>query len=205
MRLGLLADIHEDVASLRAALDRFGREGVDRIVFLGDVVEHGSRLDDAVALLGAAGAVGVWGNHDVGLCRDPHPEVRARFRTETMAYLATLRPRLELEGCLFSHVEPWLDPEDVSQLWYFGGPPHTPEDLARSFAAFRQPVAFLGHFHRWMIATPEGPIGWDGNSPIRLDPEGRYLVVLGATGDGRCGVFDTETRLLTPIDLRDGD
>lgn len=34
MRLGLLADIHEDVERLQAALDRFRREEVDQVVVL---------------------------------------------------------------------------------------------------------------------------------------------------------------------------
>ena len=45
--------------------------------------------------------------------------------------MGRLRPRLEVEGCLFTHVEPWLDANDVVQLWYFDGMPDTPEKLAR--------------------------------------------------------------------------
>ncbi|HQR61122.1 MAG TPA: hypothetical protein PLH03_07165, partial [Methylophilaceae bacterium] len=68
------------------------------------------------AALKSAGAVGVWGNHDFGLCRDVASEVRLRFPHETLDYLATMRPRLEIEGCHFSHVEPWLDAEKLEDL-----------------------------------------------------------------------------------------
>src|SRR4051794_33669799 len=37
--------------------------------------------------------------------------------------MAALRPRLEVEGCLFVHVEPWLDPERIEDLWYFDDEP----------------------------------------------------------------------------------
>ena len=42
-----------------------------------------------------------------------------------------LRPRLELVGCHFMHVEPWLNPEDVADLWYFEGPAESSEELER--------------------------------------------------------------------------
>ena len=47
---------------------------------------------------------------------------------------------LDVEGCLFTQVEPWLDPEKIEDLWYFDGPPETPEQVARSFAAVATPV-----------------------------------------------------------------
>jgi predicted phosphodiesterase len=71
MRLGILADIHEDVPKLTLALQRLGRAGVRQVVLLGDLVDTGRHLQATVALLAEAGAVGVWGNHDLGLCHEP--------------------------------------------------------------------------------------------------------------------------------------
>ena len=45
MKLGLLADIHEQFESLRIALDRFRQEQVDRVVVIGDVFETGQRIE----------------------------------------------------------------------------------------------------------------------------------------------------------------
>lgn len=204
MILGLLTDIHEDVRSLRLALGRFRQVGVDRVVLLGDVFETGRALVGAVDLLIESGAVGVWGNHDFGLCRDPHPEVRARFPGHVMAYMATLQPRLVIDDCLFTHVEPWLDPESLVDLWHFDGSPGDPEDLSACFASAPQRVLFSGHIHRWSLWTPAGRMAWDCLTPVRLEPPGRFMVVLGALCDGRCATYDTSTGLLTPIDLRDG-
>ena len=58
MRLGILADIHEDVPKLTLALRHLRREGVEQVVVLGDVFETGRRLNETVALLAEAGAVG---------------------------------------------------------------------------------------------------------------------------------------------------
>ncbi len=60
MRLGILADIHEDLVHLRAALERFQQERVDRVVVLGDILCTGEGLRPTVALLRSVDAVGVW-------------------------------------------------------------------------------------------------------------------------------------------------
>jgi hypothetical protein len=132
MRLGLIADIHEEVEYLHRALTEFRRRGVDRIVMLGDVVAMTDHLRETVELLASVDAVGVWGNHDFGLCHHPDEHTRARWAGPVLDYMTTLQPRLVIEDCLFTHVEPWLDPEDLLQLWYFEGPPDTVEKLARN-------------------------------------------------------------------------
>src|SRR4051794_3083628 len=123
MRLGILADIHEDLDHLRGALDVLRAGGADRFVILGDVFETGLRLDATVELLDGLDAVGVWGNHDFGLCQGPRDDLRLRYSERTMDFMGRLGPRLEVFGCLFVHVEPWLDPEVIENLWYFDDKP----------------------------------------------------------------------------------
>lgn len=201
MRYGLLADIHEEVEFLGPALDRFARDGVDRVIVLGDLFETGPRLEETTALLRRAGAVGVWGNHDYGLCVDPSEFVRCRFSPACLEYMGSLRPKLEFEDCLVTHVAPWRDAEDILELWTS----FEPDDPARSFAAHRHRLLFQGHHHRWKVTTPDGPVAWNWLDPLALRPGGRYLIEVGAVMDGRCGILDTGADLLFPIDLRDGD
>src|SRR4051794_32179639 len=113
MRIGILSDIHQNPGELRWALAVLPDRRADRLVLLGDVFETGRRIKETVEILDRTGAVGVWGNHDFGLCRDPHEDTRHRFSLRVLNFMAGLRPRLEIEGCLFTHVEPWLDPEKV--------------------------------------------------------------------------------------------
>ncbi len=202
MLLGLLADIHEAVEPLREAADLFARHRVDAILHVGDICQMHRRLDDTVGLLHEASVAGVWGNHDFGLCRDVTDETRQRFSPGVIDYMGTLQPTLAREDCLFTHVEPWLDANDLLQLWYFAGAPDTPDKLARSFAAVSQRVLFSGHMHTWFLATPEGPIPWDGSTPVRLAPPGRYLVILHALVRGHCALYDTTTGDLVPLRVR---
>jgi predicted phosphodiesterase len=205
MRLGLIADIHEAVEPLAEALDHFARQRVDAVIHLGDVCRMHRRLDETVALLHLGGVAGVWGNHDYGLCRNVGDDTRQRFSPAVLNYMGTLQPTLTLGDCLFTHVEPWLDANDLVQLWYFEGLPDTPDKLARCFAAVPQRVLFSGHVHAWFLAGEQGPIPWDGASPVRLAPPGRYYVVLHALVAGHCALYDTDTGELVPVRVRAGE
>jgi predicted phosphodiesterase len=199
MKLGLLADIHEHSRELQKAIEVLRQHGAERFVVLGDVFDQGKRLEQTIGLLQQVGAVGVWGNHDVGLCFDPDEEVCERYSAAVLDFMGRLQPHLEIEDCLFTHVEPWLDPHLVEDLWYFHGPPDTPEKLTRCFAAVPHRVLFMGHLHRWLLGTPEGLLPWRGEQPVMLESKNRYLVVVHAVWDGKCALFDTRTGELRPF------
>jgi predicted phosphodiesterase len=197
LKLGLITDVHEHVPYLQRALELFRRRNVEQIIVIGDVFEMGLQIEETCRLLAEAKAIGVWGNHDFGLCFQPGADIRAKYPATVTDYMASPRPRLEVGGCHFTHVEPWLDPEVVTDLWYFEGPPDEHGKLARIFNAVPNRILFAGHFHKWLLATPEGINPWNGDSPIRLD-QGRYFVVIGALCEGRFASFDTVTSELIP-------
>lgn len=198
MKLGLITDIHEHIEHLRTALNRFEAENVDQIVMIGDVFERGDRIEETCRLLAASNAIGVWGNHDYGLCVRTDRGYRARYGDVVIDFMQSLRPRLEVAACHFTHVEPWLDPENVADLWYFEGPPDEHGKLNRIFDAVPHRLSFAGHYHKWLLVTPDGIGEWDGDSPVRLDA-GRFFVVIGALCQGRYAILDTETWELRPF------
>jgi predicted phosphodiesterase len=199
MKLGLLADIHEHARQLRQAIAVLQQQGAEQFVVLGDVFERGKHIEETVSLLQQVGAVGVWGNHDIGLCFDPGEEVCRGYSPAVLAFMGGLQPHLEIDGCWFSHVEPWLDPFKVEDLWYLDGPPDSPEKLARSFAAVPHRVMFIGHMHRWLLGTPEGLLPWEGDRQVFLDRSRRYLACVHAVWDGKCALFDSQAGHLTPF------
>jgi predicted phosphodiesterase len=199
MKLGILADIHEQTRELRKAIDVLHQHGAERFVVLGDVVDTGKRLEQTVDMLRQIQAVGVWGNHDVGLCFDPSEDVCHCYSADVLTFMGGLQPHLEIDGCLFTHVEPWLNPHLIEDLWYYHGPPDTAEKLAQSFGAVPQRILFMGHLHRWLLGTPEGLLPWRGEQRVGLHGQNRYLVVVHAVWEGRCALFDTETGDLTPF------
>ena len=90
MRIGLVADIHNDADSLSRALVALEARGIDLLVSLGDTcdvfVPEGGIVEVA-AMLQERARVGVWGNHDFVLCRDVDNRYRSR-------YVGKYRPRL---------------------------------------------------------------------------------------------------------------
>lgn len=204
MRIGIITDVHDDTERLARALAALRADNVDAIVSLGDTSDlHGrwQNVSGVAALLKQYGVVGVWGNHDHGLCRDVSDDAKAKFDANSLAYMATMQPRLVLADCHFSHVEPWLNPEKVEDLWLCSGLPDVPERLAKSFAAFTQRVAFTGHFHHWRAMDESGRLDWDGTTPLRFESDKRYLVVVGPLFAGAFAVVDTDSQLLTPHQL----
>ena len=89
-------------------------------------------------------------------------------------------------------------PRDPIEINYYEGPPDGPSKLARIFNSVAARLLFAGHYHHWMLATPEGIDAWNGRRPLRLYP-GRYFVVVGAICDGRFAIFDTDTSELIPF------
>ncbi len=200
MRLGLLADIHEDVEMLDRAIRALKAQGVSRFVVLGDIFETGERLRPTVAALAQLEGEGVWGNHDFGLCGGQVREcLRVEHSPEVLAYFESLHPFYESHGCWFQHIEPFLDSTNLSDLWCYPDPELL--DTARSFASIRHRRIFMGHLHRWRLVTPEGPIAWNGQNPVRLKADTRYLIVVNAVREGSCGLYDTDEDLIVPIKL----
>lgn len=201
MRIGIVSDIHEHVENLSQAIERLQEARVDQIIQLGDVCENGRHMDETAVILAEAGVIGVWGNHDAGLCINPDDELLGGFCRQTRDYMASLKPQLEIGDCLFSHVEPWLDPTDIADLWYYEGPPNTPQQAGRSFEAASSRMLFVGHFHRWLAVTPERVLQWDGQTELLLSPPERFLVVVAALCEGSFAILDTTSNVLTPVVL----
>ena len=207
MLLGIVADIHEDVDNLRRALSAFRSGGVQRVVNLGDACDTFSaagRSLETVKEVSAAEAIGVWGNHDVGLClkSEADGDLLNRAAPEVLEFMSGMKAQLVIENCRFSHIEPWLDPARIEDLWYFDGVPDTLEKAGRSFSAVAERVLFLGHFHCWLAMTRTERLNWNGDRPLQLTEGERYLIVVAPVVAGWCAIFDTEQSLLTPCRIQ---
>lgn len=200
MKLGLIADIHEHVEELQKCLERLEVEHVDRIVMLGDVFELGHRIGETCELLANAKAGGVWGNHDFGLCVSDTDEFRQQYGNVVVDYMQSLTSELVIDDCYFAHIEPWLDPSKLEDLWFFEGIPQTPDRRQQIFSSKPQRIFFAGHYHRWMLVSPERTEPWNGTEPICLD-HGKFFVVLNALVHGSFATYDTVTKLLTPFQI----
>lgn len=201
MRLGILSDIHEAVVPLRNALERFQTEGIDQLVLLGDIFEVGKRLEETVELLLPHRPVGVWGNHDWGLCGEVSDQVRSRFSPQVFDFMQTLKPCLEIDGFFFQHIEPERDATKIEDLWHWPEPPLLEERYERCFQGTTHRRMLMGHHHRWLVTTPDGVLPWRGEGPIELRSYSRILMVVHALMMGHAAILDTTSEILTPLSI----
>jgi predicted phosphodiesterase len=208
MRIGLVADIHNDADSLSRALAALNARGVDLLITLGDTCDvflPDDGIVDVATILQQHHVIGVWGNHDFVLCRNVDDRYLTRFAgTPVLSYMAGMLPTLVVGDCHFSHLEPLGDPHDVAHLWSLNDKPFDLIELAvPSFAAVDQRLLFTGHYHRWWAATPDGILNWAGERPLELAMKQRYFVVVDAVLGGWCGWLDTDAGVLLPIRIGD--
>lgn len=197
MKVGILADIHEHIERLAAAVALFKTVGVHRVMFLGDVFETGKRIADAVALLQSCAAVGVWGNHELGFCVGPPSDVVMQFDVNVRRYLGSLQPSMELGNLHFSHGMPHWDATDPV-VYCLGEPPWDGVAAQKVFKAFPHQVFFMEHCHRWFITSSAGEVETGVDHLFVFSDAERYLVVVNAVVDGWCAILDTDAKSLTP-------
>ena len=117
MRLAVVSDIHGNLPALEAVLAEVGREGVDRVVNLGDIVSGPLWPRETAARLRALDWPTIRGNHERQLL-DPHTDrmgaadafARARLAEEDLRWLAALPATLDLgAGIWCCHGTPGSD------------------------------------------------------------------------------------------------
>lgn len=198
MLLGLITDLHEEPELAQAVILAMRQKGIDCIVFLGDFCSMGQRLNETCEVLFREGVECVWGNHDFGLCEDARNGVLTEYAQVVTQFAAKAHANLKIGDMHFSHVEPWLDPDELSDLWYYDGLPDNDEKRARLFAANHWRLAFGGHYHCWFAVRETGSVEWDGTQPLDLS-EGRWFVVIDTCMNGSFAILDTDRSLLTPL------
>ena len=216
MRIALLADIHANLEALSACLVDAADRGVDRMIFLGDIIGYGAdpaACVNIVADLCADGAGAIAGNHDRavagseigvdGAAADAIRWTQTVLGAAERAFLAGLPLTIEEEDRLFVHAS-----ADVPDVF-----PYIQEvrDAARSFAATKAWLTIVGHVHRPALynMTSVGKLMSfvpSSDAPIPLMTQRRWLGVMGAVGQPRdgnpaaaYGILDTAARTINYV------
>lgn len=201
MKYALIADLHSNLEALQAILAHARAQGVQRFVFLGDLIGYGpdpeAVLDACMNLVAAGEALAVLGNHDAAACgRDPAPDMNPQARRAIEWTRACLKPRhqqwltrlpimLQRDRMTWVHGSA-LCPEAWTYIYDSG--------LARaSVAAAGSTWVFCGHVHtptlfyscqdERMLA-----IRLIERRPIILHPRRTWLSIVGAAGQPRDGL-----------------
>lgn len=207
MRYGILGDVHSNLSALRTVLEAFEREGVERILSVGDVVGYGAAPRECIALLRELDVKVVRGNHDAAVvgqidllyfnqvARQAVLWTQSVLSDEECAWLSALPYTLDTDHCSVSHGT-LHRPElfDYVQTTTDGDP---------SLDVMEQPVCFLGHTHvpLTLLRCHDDPLrtAYTTENEIDLTESRHALVNVGSVGQPRdedpraaYAIFDSE-------------
>ncbi|MCC6224394.1 MAG: metallophosphoesterase family protein [Thermoleophilia bacterium] len=219
MRIAVISDIHANLHALEAVLAAVGREHVDALWCLGDVVGYGPHPSRCCARVAAHADVVLAGNHDLGVAGlldvgafSPEAAIAARWTAATLdqdalRWLSSLEPEAETPPAHLCHASP-RDP-----IWEYVLAPAT---VAAALAAATRPLLLVGHSHAALAfelglqprdapgawAVSGGPAAHD--APTVVEPLRGGLAPAGT----EISLADGPRRLLNPGSVgqpRDGD
>ena len=182
MRIAVLSDIHGNLPALEAVLDELGRERVDRVVNLGDILSGPLWPRETAERLMPLGWPTIAGNHErQALATDGPRGFGDRFAYDSAtpgqrAWLAALPPALELDdgAVRLVHGQPAVDDEPLletvtTDLGLHGSPGIRAASMAEVRARLGTNGAALvlcGHSHVPRVtALPPGPPGPGAGAP----------------------------------------
>jgi putative phosphoesterase len=194
MKVGVLSDIHANLAGLQRALDLL--DDCDEVLCAGDLLYEYRFSNGVLALLERRGVRAITGNHDRTILHTPSYPLRSAPATDPrwLRYLGEVPDRLSLTlsgtRLFMVHGAPWDEPGRIRATYVF---PHD-EPRLRRLQASDADVVILGHTHQ--------PIArWVGNVLV-INP--------GSCGDPRppvteyhCARLDLDSRTaeLVPFSL----
>ncbi len=193
MRIGIIADVHGNLAALDAVLAALAADPPDELVCLGDVAATGPQSRDVITRLRDLDCHAVMGNTDAWLLSPPRTidaadeDARrideidrwcaAQITDEDRTFIRSFRSTIELPL-----------PSDASLLCYHGSPrgfddviaATTPdEELAPMLAGHQASIMAGGHWHFQMLRRYEDVILLNPGSvglAYDLRPDGRAVV-----------------------------
>jgi predicted phosphodiesterase len=114
VKLALISEIHANAEALAATLDDIAAHAADRVVCVGDIVGYNTKPRECIALLRAAGALCVAGNHDRAVTGQITTETfsstaasavdwtRKRLRQDDIAFLKDLPVKAVVDNKLIA-------------------------------------------------------------------------------------------------------
>ena len=192
MRVAALYDVHGNAPALEAVLAEIDREGVEKIVFGGDLAS-GPLPKETIDLARSVDAVYVLGNADGLASPSMSPEwdsarrwVEDQLTDEEIAWLAGLDFSAVIDDVLYVHATPHGF-EVITELT-------TDERLAELLAGVEQPLVVAGHTHMQLDRTV-GPTRYvnAGSVGMPYEPQrGAYWAVIGPEVEFRRTEYDYE-------------
>lgn len=195
MKLGVLGDIHANHEALTAVLTHFEKNGVDKVIHVGDIVGYCSDFAEVIQTISELRIPGVIGNHEQMLLGTLHDArvtseakaairwTKSRISPSQASYLGSLPDEIVCDDYVVFHACP-------------GDSTYRYSSAERAAAVFeganaRWPgwtMAFHGHMHRQQVFAAAGGaprLVHKGEGTLDVKPGQQYLVCPGSVGISR--------------------
>lgn len=207
MKYAILADIHANLEAFKSVLEHL--KGIDKHIFLGDVVGYGPDPNECIDLLKARGFISIAGNHDmvcVGKLSSELFSEEARKAIEwtsgilepkSAEFLKGLQDHLETDdfeivhGSLRQHLEEYIT---------------NVQEGAVTIEMMKKNLCFVGHLHIPLCIVKEKDGSYGGRQlndgdVIDISKYEKVLINVGAVGQPRdmdnrasYGIYDSYTQ-----------
>ncbi|MBI4575280.1 MAG: metallophosphoesterase family protein [Planctomycetes bacterium] len=208
MRYAIISDIHSNTEALRAVVDDFRAQQVDRVVCLGDVVGYGAEPRECIEMVRELSSMTIAGNHDWAAIEKTSIEYFNRYAKEATYWTREALtdedkewiqglPLVEKpqEDIVLAHSTLYV-PEAFDYI-------QTSYDAYLSFEALEGRVCFVGHSHIPITFFQEDQITYSLDPIVRLPEQGKAIVNVGSVGQPRdnnprasYGIYDAESRVV---------
>ena len=201
MRIALIADIHGNRIALETVLGHIEREGVDRIVCLGDISALGPDPAGAIALVRRYASQCVMGNTDDWLLRVqagemPEPSSNPVLNQMT-AWAREQLPESDQDYLKNLPLTDSVEPGESRRLKVFHGSPHSFDDVIGG----NTPPSRIGT----MLAGHEASIFAGGHTHVRTLRQVSEGVIVNPGSVGLPGVGPGDPGLATHEDVHWAD
>ena len=208
-RIALISDIHGNIDALEAVLEDIGRQKIEEILCLGDIVGYGAAPAECLRLVRQHCPETILGNHDEYLVKDPDNFVLSkRIRDPLILARGTIDPG----DLAWLRERPYTAERHGFTIVH--GSLHHPEmfyyllerrDALLHFEKQTAPLCFHGHSHRSLItlSQPDGDIRWSipWETETLLERSQKLAINVGSVGQPRdkdsrasYGIHDTEQK-----------
>jgi putative phosphoesterase len=150
MKVGVVSDVHNNVAALAYALDRLSDCALK--LNLGDLVFEYKVDPEIIRLAQSADLLGIVGNHEKTILKHPASSLLTKLAPDAVEFLESLPASraLEIGGRMLhvAHGAPWDDPDDPRCAYVYERNRAAMERVAEVEAD----IILLGHTHVPMLA-----------------------------------------------------
>jgi putative phosphoesterase len=150
MKVGVVSDVHNNVAALNYALEQLAACEVK--LNLGDLVFEYKVEPEIIRVAQRAGLIGIAGNHEKTILKHPASSLRAKLAPDAVEFLEGLPASRAMEvagrALHIAHGAPWDDPDDPRCAYVY----ERNRAVMERVAEVEADIILLGHTHVPMLA-----------------------------------------------------